>query len=74
MEAISFLSGWITWLLLIIPVGAGAMVTYYAVKKSLALDEEEIGHCNVRIKQTIKGAIVGVTISGLITIFKTFYM
>lgn len=74
MEAISFISSWITWLLIIIPVGASTMVTFYAVKKSLSFDEEEKGHCNIRIKQTIKGAIVGITVSGLITIIKNFYI
>lgn len=73
MEAINYITRWTTWLLLIIPVGAGATVTYYAVSKSLSFDMENKGHCDVRIRQTIKGAIIGMSISGIITLIKTFY-
>lgn len=73
MEAISFISGWVTWLLLIIPVGTGFMVTYFSLKKALSFDVEEKGHCDVRIKQTIKGAIVAISISSMVTIIKSFY-
>lgn len=74
MEAIAFLTQWTSWLLLVIPAGAGMMVTYYALKKTLSLDLEEKGHCDVRIKQTLKGAIVGIGIAGFITIVKSFYI
>lgn len=74
MEAINFLTNWINYLFIVIPVGAATMVTYFALRKSVATDAEEIGHYDVRIKQTIKGAIIGVTISGFISIVKSFYM
>jgi hypothetical protein len=73
MEAISYITGWVSWLLIIIPVAAGTTITYYALKKSLSNDPEDIGQCDVRIRQTIKGAIIGMTISGLITAIRTFY-
>jgi putative Mn2+ efflux pump MntP len=74
MEAISYLSNWITWLYAVIIVGAGCMVTYEAVMKSFATDEDDINRHNIRIKQTLKGAVVGLCLSGLITIIKNFYM
>lgn len=74
MEAINFLIGWTKWLFLIIPVGASAMVTYYSVKKSLSLDSNSEGHYNERIRQTIRGAIIGMSISGFIELIKVFYM
>jgi len=74
MEAISYLSNWITWLLVIIPVGAIFMVTYQATRKSLTDDPDTIGDCEVKIKNTIKGAIIGMSISGFITILKSFYV
>lgn len=74
MEAISFISSWITWLLLIIPVGAATTITYFALKKTFSFDIDEKAHYDTRIRQTLKGAIIGVTISGLITIIKNFYI
>lgn len=73
MEAISFLSDWITWLGVLIPVGAGAMVTYQATRKALSDDEGVISDCNTKIKNTIKGAIIGISVAGLITLLKSFY-
>lgn len=73
MEAINFLLGWTTWLLAIIPVGAGTAVTYFAMSKSFSFDAEYKGICDKRIRQTIKGSIIGMTISGLITVIRTFY-
>lgn len=74
MEAISFLSNWITWLLLIIPVGASAMVGYQALRKALSDDDGVISDCNTKIKHTLIGSAIGITLSGLVTIIKSFYM
>lgn len=74
MEALNYITRWVDWLLIIIPVGAGTVVTYYAVSKTLSFDCEHKGHCNVRIRQTIKGAIIGMTVSGLIAVLKRFYI
>lgn len=73
MEAVNFLTDWIKYLLLVIPAGATATVTYYGLKQSVSTDFEEIGHCKVRIKQTIKGAAIGMAISGFITIVRAYY-
>jgi len=73
MEAISFLSGWTTYLFGIIPVGAGAMVAYQALKRSMADDEETVADCNQKIKNTLKGSAVGLTLAGTITVIKSFY-
>lgn len=74
MEAISFLSGWTTWLFVLIPAGATAMVTYQAFKKSLTDDQSTINDCNNKIRNTIKGAIIGITLSSLIGIIRSFYL
>jgi len=73
MEAINFLTGWITWLYILIPVGAGTMVTYQGFRKTATEDQGVIEDCNRKIKNTIKGAIVGLTLSGLIQFIKTYY-
>lgn len=73
MEAINFITRFINWLPPVIGAGAGAMVGYFALRKSIATDFEEMGHYTIRIKQTIKGAIVAISISGFITLVKTFF-
>lgn len=74
MEAINFLSDWIKYLFLIVPVGAGTMVTYQAIRKSISLDEGTIDEANRLIGQTIKGSIIILSISGFIEIVKTFFL
>ena len=73
MEAINFLAGWTTWLLLIIPIGAGTMITYQSVRKSMALNSSTAEECNGKIVNTLKGAILGMSIAGAITVIKSFY-
>ncbi|MCT4584052.1 MAG: hypothetical protein N4A54_03920 [Peptostreptococcaceae bacterium] len=73
MEAIDFISGWTKWLLLIIPVGAACRITYLSTQKSFSLDDDTIIDCNKKIKNTLYGSAIGMTISGLVTIIKTFY-
>lgn len=74
MEAINFLSDWITWMLLIIPAGASAMVGYQATRKSLTQDEGVISDANTKIKHTLIGSAIGMSVSGLVTIIKAFYI
>lgn len=74
MEAIDYLTSWIGYLLIIIPAGAIAMVTYQALRKSMSDDAGTIDDANTKIKHTIIGAIIGMSISGFITIVKAFYM
>ena len=73
MEAINFLSDWIVYLFLVIPLGTGTMITYQAIRKAFSNDASVIDDANHKINVTIKGAILGVTISGIITIIKSFY-
>ncbi|MBU3173282.1 hypothetical protein [Clostridium estertheticum] len=73
MTAIAFITGWVKYMFIIIPVGATAMVTYQSVRKSLADDDGTASDANNKVKQTIKGAIIGMSLSGLITILQTFY-
>lgn len=73
MEAISYLSGWISWLLVVIPVGAGFMVTYLSVRKALTSDEGVISDCNTKIKNVLIGSAIGMTLSGIVTIVKSFF-
>lgn len=74
MEAISFLSNWISWLLLIIPAGAAFMVAYLAIRKGLSSDEGVISDCNTKIKHVLIGSAIGMGLSGLVTILRNFYL
>lgn len=73
-EAEKFLLQWSAWLLLIIPAGAGAMVTYQYLRKTLTDDEGTISDCNNKIRNTVKGGIIAISISGIVEAFKLFYM
>lgn len=73
MEAVNFLTDWVKYLLIVIPVSAGTMITYFALMKSISTDIDQIGHYKVRIKQTLKGAIIAISLSGFIEIVKAFY-
>lgn len=73
MEAINFLTDWTFWLFLLIPTGAGAMVTYQGYRKTITDDDGVITDCNKKIKHTIKGAIIGMTLSGFIQLIKSYY-
>lgn len=72
-EAISYITAWIPWVLAIIPISAGFIITYFSVRKSLSADEGEIGEYNKKIKQTIKGAIIAFTLGSFITVVKVYY-
>lgn len=61
------------WLLLIIPVGAGAMLGYQALQKSLTDDQAVIAEKNKFMKNILIGAAIAETASGLVTIFLGFY-
>ena len=74
MEAVNFLTDWIKWLLLIVPVSAGTAVTYFAARKSLTDDEGVVSDCDSKIVKTIQAAVIIMTISGIITAIKSFYM
>lgn len=62
-----------TWLLIIIPLGAGVFIAVHAFKKSTTDDQAEIAVHNKMIKNTIIGAIVAVCADGLIAVILGFY-
>jgi hypothetical protein len=74
MGAVALISIWITWLTIIFEAGACTMVAYFALRKSLSTEMQDISHYNNKIKQTIKGAIVGLTIGGVVTIAQSYFM
>lgn len=73
MEAVNFLTDWVKYLLMIIPISAGTMIMYFSFRKSLSFDSDEISKYDKRIRQTLKGAIIGTSISSFIEIVKAFY-
>lgn len=72
-EAIKFVTNWVGYLLIIVPVGAGTMITYQSVRKATTDDQSTIDDAKKKIRTTIIGAIIAVSISGLITIIEKFY-
>ncbi|MGE4282318.1 MAG: hypothetical protein AB7G87_01215 [Clostridia bacterium] len=62
-----------TWLLLIIPVGAGFMLGYQALQKSMTDDQAMIAEKNRFMKNVLIGAIIAETASGLVTVILSFY-
>lgn len=61
------------WLLLIIPVGAGAFAGWHGLQKSMSEDDAVIAQKNKLIKNTIIGAAVAMTADGLILTILNFY-
>lgn len=61
------------WLLLIIPVGAGAVLGYTALQKSLTDDHAVLAEKNKMMKNVIIGAAIAETASGLVTALLAFY-
>lgn len=73
MEAVNYLTDWIKWLLLIVPVGAGFTIGYFAACKAFTDDYGAIADLNRKIVFTLKAAVIMETVSGLVTIIKKFY-
>lgn len=65
------------WLLLIIPVGAGSVLGYQALQRSLmdenGLISEKVGEKNRMMKNVIIGAAIAETASGFINVILSFY-
>ena len=70
---VSLLSAVSRWLLLIIPVGAGAFLGYQALQKSLTDDQAVIAEKNKLMKNTLIGAAIAMTADGLATLVLSFY-
>jgi len=61
------------WLLLIIPVAAGAVLGYQALQKSLSDDHAVVAEKNKMMKNVIIGAAIAETAAGLVTTLLAFY-
>ena len=61
------------WLLLIIPVGAGFFMGYHALQKSMSDDDAVIADKNKKIKNTLIGAVIAETATGLVAAILAFY-
>lgn len=73
MEAINFISNWITWFLLIVPVSATLIICYFGMCKAFTDDIGLISDYNRKIILTIKASIIIMTISSFVTVVKRFY-
>jgi len=62
-----------TWLLVIIPVGAGFMLGYQALLKSMTDDHAVVAEKNKFMKNVLIGAIIAETASGLVVLVLSFY-
>lgn len=62
-----------TWLLVIIPVGAGTVLGYTALQKSLTDDHAVLAEKNKMMKNVLIGAAIAETSSGLVTAILAFY-
>lgn len=74
MQAIKYLSNIATYISMVIPVGAGAMLTYFYIRKSLTNDENVIYEYNGKIRNTLIGAAVGLSLAGVVATVKIFFM
>jgi hypothetical protein len=63
-------SGWLTGAIL---ATAGLFAGYFAWQKSISQDDANIAKYNKLIKNTVVGAVIAMTISGLITVILSFY-
>lgn len=61
------------WLLIIIPVGAGAVLGYHALQKSLSDDQAIIAEKNKLMKNVLIGAAIAETAVGLVAVVLSFY-
>lgn len=74
MEAISYVSRWISWILALVGTGTAVMVAYQSARKAFSLDEGVATDADKKIKTTIKAAIIIVTLSSFIAVVKKFYL
>lgn len=73
MEAIDYITSWTGYLATLIIAGSGLSITYLFFKKSQAVNDGVIYDCNKKIKNTLIGAAIGLSITGFIEIFKRFF-
>ncbi len=61
------------WLLLIIPAGAGAVLGFHALQKSLTDDDAVIADKNKKMKNTLISAVIAETAVGIVRVVLGFY-
>lgn len=61
------------WLLVIIPVGAGCVLGYTALQKSLTDDHAIVAEKNKMMKNVLIGAAIAESAAGLVTAVLAFY-
>ncbi|MBN4062886.1 MAG: hypothetical protein COA82_01165 [Alkaliphilus sp.] len=62
-----------TWLLILIPICAGATLTYFALQKSMCDDQSIIADKNKKMKNVLISAIIGMGSVGIVTLILSFY-
>lgn len=70
---VSLLSTISNWLLLIIPVGVGAMLGIQALQKSMTDDQAVIAEKNKLMKNTLIAGAIAMTADGLAALILNFY-
>lgn len=72
-EAIAHVSQWTNWLYVLIPAGAGLRIAYLSFRKTFANNEGTIEDLNSKIKNTIIASVIGISISGIVSLLQFFY-
>jgi len=73
-NAINYIADITNWLYAIIPAGAIFMITYQSFRKlSASADDGVVSDANQKIKKTIIGAVIGISLPAIITLIKSFY-
>lgn len=69
------LSDVLTWVLFLIPLGAGAMIAWHAWQKNLSDgDAAEISDRDKKIKSILKTSVIAFIGSGLVTAVVAYYI
>lgn len=68
-----YITKWVDWLVLIIPTGAGLRVAYLSFRKTMTDNDGYISDLNVKIKNTIIGSVIAFSISGIVSLFRSYY-
>lgn len=63
----------LTWLLILIPISAGAGIGYQALMKTLNQDPAEVAHRNKNMKNILVAAVVGESAMGIVTALLAYF-
>lgn len=62
-----------SWLMILIPLGAGLFLGFHAFMKSISDDQAVIAEKNKMMKNVLIGAVIATTASGLATFILNYY-